>query len=178
MQTTLKLLAEVGFDRLSIEAIAARAGVGKTTIYRRYPGKSELVADAIESIRAEVIIPDLGNLNDDMDALIANAAQITLTPLGRKSVGMIMGSAASNSTFAQIYWNRYLTPRRQAFGAIVDRAKARGEVDPDLDPDLVFDTMSGIMLYALIFPATSTDWIVYVRQSIDLLMRRSIHPKP
>ena len=177
LQTTLELLAEVGFDRLSIEAIAARAGVGKTTIYRRYPGKSELVADAIESIRAEVIIPDLGNLNDDIDALIANAAQITLTPLGRKSVGMIMGSAASNSTFAQIYWKKYLAPRRQAFGAIIDRAKARGEVDPDLDPDLVFDTMSGIMLYALIFPTISTDWIVHVRQSIDLLMRRSIHPK-
>ena len=170
LQTTLELLAEVGFDRLSIEAISARAGVGKTTIYRRYSGKEELVVDAIESIRAEIIIPDTGSLNGDINALIENAAQVTLTPLGKKSVGMIIGSASSNPTFAQIYWRRYLAPRRQAFAVVIDRAKARAEVDIDLDPDLVFDTMSGIMLYALIFPPTSESWICYVRRAIDLLL--------
>jgi AcrR family transcriptional regulator len=173
LQTTLELLAEVGCDRLSIEAIAARAGVGKTTIYRRYANKEELIADAIESIRTEVIIPDTGSLNGDITAIIENAAQITLTPLGRKSVGTIVGSAASNPAFSQIYQTRYLAPRRAAFAVVIDRAKARAEVDSDLDPDLVFDTMSGIMLYALIFPPPSTDWSLYVRQAIDLLVRRS-----
>lgn len=169
LQATLELLAEVGFDRLSIEAIAARAKVGKTTIYRRYPGKEELVANAIESIRAEVIIPDTGSLDSDINALIENAAQITLTPLGRKSVGMIISSASSNSEFAQIYWTRYLQPRRQAFAIVIDRAKARNEVKADLDSDLVFDTMSGIMLYALIFQPTPEAWISSVRRSLDLL---------
>lgn len=169
LQATLELLAEVGFDRLSIEAIATRARVGKTTIYRRYPGKEELVANAIESIRAEVIIPDTGSLDSDINALIENAAQITLTPLGRKSVGMIISSASSNSEFAQIYWTRYLQPRRQAFAIVIDRAKARNEVKADLDSDLVFDTMSGIMLYALIFQPTPEAWISSVRRSIDLL---------
>ena len=61
LQATLELLAEVGFDTMSIEAIAARAGIGKTTIYRRYASKAELVADAIESIRAEIVIPDTSN---------------------------------------------------------------------------------------------------------------------
>jgi AcrR family transcriptional regulator len=68
LQATLELLAEVGFDGMSIDAIAARAGVGKTTIYRRYVSKEELVADAIESVREEVVIPDTGNLQDDIDA--------------------------------------------------------------------------------------------------------------
>ena len=54
--------------------------------------------------------------------MIANAAQITLTPLGRKSIGMIIGSAASNPTFAQIYWTRYLAPRRQAFTVVIDQS--------------------------------------------------------
>jgi AcrR family transcriptional regulator len=171
LRATLALLAEVGFDRLSIDAIAARAGVGKTTIYRRYASKEELVADAIESVREEMVIPDTGNLSDDIEALIQNAAQITLTPLGRQAVAMIISSAASNSEFAQIYWTKYLQPRRQTFAIVVERAKTRKEIPIDLDSDLVFDTMSAIMLYALIFPPTSESWATYVRRSLSLLLR-------
>jgi AcrR family transcriptional regulator len=171
LQSTLELLAEVGFDRLSIDAIAARAGVGKTTIYRRYASKEELVADAIESVREEMVIPNTGNLPDDIEALIQNAAQITLTPLGRQTVAMIISSAASNSQFAQIYWTKYLQPRRQTFAIVVERAKTRKEIPIDLDSDLVFDTMSAIMLYALIFPPTSESWATYVRRSLSLLLR-------
>lgn len=170
LQATLELLAEVGFEAMSIDAIAARAGVGKTTIYRRYSGKAELVADAIESIREEVIIPDTGSLWSDMDALIENAAQITLNPLGRQTVAMIISSAASNAEFSQIYWTKYLQPRRQAFAVVLKRAKARNEVQAGLDPGLVFDAMSGIMLYALIFPPTSESWTTYVRRAVQLIL--------
>ncbi len=170
LRATLDLLAEVGFDTMSIEAIATRAGVGKTTIYRRYSSKNELVADAIESIREEVLIPDTGNLWGDIDALIENAAQITLTPLGRQSVAMIIGSASSNPGFAQIYWEKYLEPRRQSFAIVIERAKARNEVPKDLDSGLVFDTMSGIMFYTLIFPPTES-WTAYIRRALSLLLR-------
>ncbi|BAY23429.1 TetR family transcriptional regulator protein [Calothrix sp. NIES-2100] len=169
LQATLELLAEVGFDVMSMDAIAARAGVGKATIYRRYNGKAELVADAIESLREEVLIPDTGNLQQDLDALIENAAQITLSPLGRQTVAMIISSASSNPEFAEIYWTKYLQPRRQAFAVVLERAKARQEVQVDLDPGLVFDTMSGIMLYALIFPPTSESWTEYVRRALNQL---------
>ncbi len=173
LQATLELLAEVGFEAMSIEAIAARAGVGKTTIYRRYSNKEELVADAIESMREEVLIPNTGKLWSDIDALIENAAQITLTPLGRQSVAMIISSASSNSGFAQIYWTKYLQPRRQAFAVVIERAKARSEIQQDLDPGLVFDVMSGIMLYALIFQPTSESWTVYIRSALNLLFKET-----
>lgn len=176
LQATLELLAEVGFEAMSIDAIAARAGIGKTTIYRRYSGKAELVADAIESIREDVVIPDTGNLGSDIEALIENAAQITLNPLGRQTVAMIISSAASNAEFAQIYWTNYLQPRRQAFATVLERAKARKEVEADLDPGLVFDTMSGIMLYALIFPPTSQSWTAYVRRALQLILGSSSTP--
>lgn len=171
LKATLELLAEVGFEALSIEAIASRAGVGKTTIYRRYKSKDELVADAIESIREEVFIPNTGTFWNDMDALIENAAQITLTPLGRQTVAMIISSASGNPGFAQIYWEKYLQPRRQTFSIVIERAKARNEVQKGLDPDLVFDIMSGIMLYALIFPLTSESWEVYVRRALALFLK-------
>ncbi|HAG82211.1 MAG TPA: TetR family transcriptional regulator [Cyanobacteria bacterium UBA12227] len=171
LQATLELLAEVGFDAMSIDAIAIRAGVSKTTIYRRYTSKEELVADAIESVREEILIPDTGNLQGDIDALIQNAAQITLSPLGRQTVAMIISSASSNAQFAQIYWTKYLQPRRKTFAVVLERAKARNEIPTDLDSDLVFDMMSGIMLYALIFQQNSESWTIYVRRALNLLFR-------
>jgi AcrR family transcriptional regulator len=168
LQATLELLTEVGCDRLSIDAIAARAGIGKTTIYRRYRGKEELVADAIESIREEVVIPNTGSLEGDIEALIAQAAHLSLNPAGRQSVAMIISSACSNPQFAQIYWTKYLQPRRQAFGIVVERAQARQEIQGDLDPGLVFDAISGIMLYALIFQPTTESWIDYIRRALTL----------
>lgn len=171
LQAALELLAEVGFDAMSIDAIASRAGVGKTTIYRRYSGKEELVADAIESLRQDVVIPDTGHLWSDLDALIENAAQITLSPLGRQTVAMIISSASSNAQFARIYWEKYMQPRRQAFAIVLERAKVRQEVQPDLDAGLVFDTMSGIMLYALIFQPTSESWTEYIRRALNLLLK-------
>jgi AcrR family transcriptional regulator len=170
LRATLELLAAVGFDAMSIEAIAARAGVGKTTIYRRYANKEELVADAIENVREEILIPDTGSIWGDIDALVENAAQITLSPLGRRTVAMIISSASSNPQFAQIYWMKYLQPRRAAFEIVLERAKARNELDEGLDPGLVFDTMSGIMLYALIFQPTTESWQNYVRRALDLLI--------
>jgi AcrR family transcriptional regulator len=171
LQATLALLAEVGFDAMSIDAIAARAGVGKTTIYRRYTSKAELVADAIESVRAEMVIPNTGSLQSDIEALVQNAAQITLSPLGRQTVAMIISSATSNTQFAQIYWEKYLQPRRKTFAIVLDRAKARNEIPPDLDPDLVFDTMSGIMLYAMIFQPTAAAWSAYVYRALNLMLK-------
>ncbi|MBD2360376.1 TetR/AcrR family transcriptional regulator [Anabaena minutissima FACHB-250] len=171
LQATLELLAEVGFDVMSIEAIAARARVGKTTIYRRYTCKEELVADAIENVREEVLIPNTGNFWGDIDALIENAARITLSPLGRQTVSMIISSAYSNSQFAQIYWTKYLQPRRQAFAIVLERAKARNEIQTENDPDLVFDIMSAVMLYALVFRPTIDPWEVYVRRALNLILK-------
>ena len=170
LKATLELLSETGFEAMSIEAIAARARVGKTTIYRRYSSKDELVADAIESMREEVLIPDTGTLWSDLDTLIENAAQITLTPLGRQAVAMIISSASSNPGFARIYWEKYLQPRRQAFDIVIKRAKERNEIPTDLDSGLVFDTMSGIMLYTLIFPPTES-WTAYIRRALGLLLK-------
>lgn len=170
LRATLELLAEVGFNAMSMDAIAARAGVGKTTIYRRYASKEELVADAIENVREEIILPDTGTLWGDIEALIQNAAQITLSPMGRQTVAMIINSASSDPQFAQLYWTKYLNPRRKTFAVVLERAKARNEIQANLDPDLVFDTMSGIMLYALIFPPTSESWTTYIRRALNLIL--------
>ena len=171
LKATLELLGEVGFEAMSIEGISTRAGVGKSTIYRRYSSKEELVADAIENIRQDLVIPNTGNLWSDLDELVENAAQITLTPLGRQTVAKIISSACGNSQFARVYWTKYLQPRREAFAVVIERAKTRNEIQIDLDSGLVFDSMSGIMLYALIFPPTAESWTEYVKRSLHLLLQ-------
>ncbi|TYQ31726.1 hypothetical protein PseudUWO310_02030 [Pseudanabaena sp. UWO310] len=82
---------------------------------------------------------------------------------------MIISSASSNSEFDQIYCQKYLQPRREAFDIVIKRAKSRHEVSQDLDSELVFDTMSGIMLYAMIFPPTTESWEEYVRRALRLI---------
>ena len=171
LQATLELLAQVGYESMSIEAIAARAGIGKTTIYRRYRGKAELVADAIESTREEVQIPDTGSLDGDLDALIESAAAITLNLLGRQTIAMIISSASSNPEFSEIYQTQYLQPRRDAFSVVIERAKARQEIHPDFDPGLAFDLMSGIMLHSVIFQPTTESWRTYVHRALDLIFK-------
>ena len=170
LKATLELLGEVGYERMSIERIASRAKVGKSTIYRRYKGKEELAADAIENIREEVVIPDTGNIWTDIDALIENAARITFNPLGKQAVATIISSASSNPEFARIYAEKYLQPRKEAFAVVIERAKARKEVKFDLDADFVFDVMSGMMLYGLIFPPTSETWEKYARRAVEAVI--------
>lgn len=171
LQATLELLAEVGYERTSIDATAARAGVGKTTIYRRYASKDELVADAIESLREEVHIPNTGTLTGDMDALIPNAAQYVQTPLARQTMAMIISAASSSPQFAQIYSMKYLMPRREAFSVVLDRAKLRQEIRADIDNGLVFDFVSGIMFHALVFEPTTEPYEVYIRRAVDFLLK-------
>ena len=170
LKAALELLGEVGYERMSIEAIAQTAKVGKTTIYRRYGTKEELVADAIESIREEIIIPDTGNIWGDIDALIENAFSITFNPLGRQAVAMIISSASNNSEFARIYSTKYLQPRKEAFTVVIERAKARKEVRVDLEANFVYDVMSGMMLYGLIFQPITESWQEYVRRAVEAVI--------
>ena len=153
LQATLDLLAEIGYERVSIDAIAAHAGVGKTTIYRRYRSKEELVADAIETLREEIEIPDTGTVVGDLDCIIESAVKTTLTPLGRQILAMIIGAASNSPQFAQVYWTKY-------------------EIPAETDSDIVFDLMSGIMLYTLVFQPTDEPVEAYIHRAIALILKR------
>ncbi|MFN6465712.1 MAG: TetR/AcrR family transcriptional regulator [Nostoc sp. DedVER02] len=171
LQATLDLLAEVGYESMSIEAIAARAGVGKTTIYRRYTSKEELVADAIESLRDDLAIPDTNSFWGDMDILIENAAKKIDSPLGRQTLALIISTASSNPQFAEVYWTKYTKLRREALSKVLKRAKSRGEIHKDADIELVIDLLSGSLYYALIFKPITEPVEAYMRRTMNLLLK-------
>ena len=150
LKATLEELAGVGFEALSIEAVAARAGVGKTTIYRRWPSKTELVIEAVSAIHAEVPIIDTGNFRDDLLAILRGAFRIR-APLVEQLLLKVMGEVKSNPEVFQAFLARNVTPRFQAIIQMIERAKARGELRQDIDTALVIGLAAGPYFFQILF---------------------------
>jgi AcrR family transcriptional regulator len=147
LEATIALLFEVGYRRLTIEAVAARAGVGKTTIYRRHPSKIALVM-AAQAADRDSTVPDLdtGSFRGDLLALGEHMV-LRLATWGKVLPG-ILSEAQDDPEVARAVGTQFVW-RRQVFGDIVDRAVARGEVGPDTDAELVFRLMDGPILMEL-----------------------------
>jgi AcrR family transcriptional regulator len=172
LQATLSLLAEVGYQSMSIEAIAARAGVGKATIYRRYSSKEELVADALESqFGEEEPIPDTGNFWQDLEAVIGNVIEATLTDLGRQTIALIISTASSSPQFAQIYYSKYIAPHRDALAVLFDRATQRGEIERSIDAEFFVDLVASSILYAIMFKPTLSAIESHIRRVVNLAIQ-------
>lgn len=162
LRATLEVLADVGFEALSIEAVAARAHVGKTTIYRRWPSKTDLVMEAISVIHTEVPVIDTGNFRDDLLTILRGAFRIN-APLVEQLVLKVMGEVKSNPEVFQAFMVRHVTPRFQALFQMIERAKARGELRQEIDPALVISLAGGPFFLQILFagimppPAPSSD---------------------
>ena len=140
LTATVELLAERGLAAMSIEEVAARAGVGKTTIYRRWPSKGLLALDAfVASFREEQAQPDTGTLRGDMlAALHAWVRAVTQTPMGSMLTGLI-AEAQHDPELRGAWRDRVLEPLREQNRTMLDRAIARGEIDPSVDREMVLD---------------------------------------
>ena len=150
LRATLEALAEVGFEALSIEAVAARAHVGKTTIYRRWPSKTELVMEAISVIHTEVPVIDTGNFRDDLLTMMRGAFQLR-APLIEQLLLKVMGEIKTNPEVFQVFMARHVAPRFQAIIQMIERAKARGELRQEIDPALVISLLGGAYFFQALF---------------------------
>jgi AcrR family transcriptional regulator len=143
LEATSRLLEDVGYERLSVEEVAARAGVHKTTVYRRWPTKASLVLDATRVHSAEAIpIPDTGNLAGDLKSLARDvAANIGSDPGARRSLSIVAAAAASEdlTTALHTFW----AERLALTVPIVDRAIERGELPPSSDANLIVEAVIG-----------------------------------
>ena len=140
---TLDLFAELGFDGMSIEAVAARAGVGKTTIYRRWPSKQDLVVDAMDSLAAEVADPDTGTTRTDLIALLGHALRLITSTKAGDALPRMAAEIATSSPLGRRYVETVLNPRRALVATIIERGIRRGELRADLDARLAVDSVMG-----------------------------------
>jgi AcrR family transcriptional regulator len=138
-----ELLDEVGYDNLSVEDVAARADVHKTTVYRRWPSKPELVFDAVgvQSARA-VPVPDTGTLLGDLKAFARAIVANIGTKGGARRGRSIVAAAASSDQLAD-NMHAFWAERFAIANAIVERAIERNELAPEADPNLIIETLIG-----------------------------------
>jgi AcrR family transcriptional regulator len=153
LQATISLLSEVGFNNLSIEAVAARAGVGKPTIYRRWPSKPELVLDAVKRFAPPVPTADTGDPLADLRQIVPELiVGLTSPPFVRAMI-----SLAGDVEMARRLGEQYLTPRRAGIADILQRAVAAGELRADIDVEMAIDLMVGASVYRWLVTAQPVD---------------------
>ena len=143
LRSTLKLLGENGFSELTIEAVAAHAGVGKATVYRWWPNKAALIADAFASSATRKLhFPDTGSVRTDMSQQMRQLIKIFCSRRGR-IVSAILGGGQSDRDLIAAFRERFLRPRRQEAYATLQRGIQRGELRKDVDMDLILDSLYG-----------------------------------
>jgi AcrR family transcriptional regulator len=149
LDATLALLAEVGFSSLTVEGVAARAGVGKATIYRRWPSKVPLVVEAFGGLPA-FEEADTGSLVGDLKAMLRAYLELfNETPLA--TVLPALASERAHDPALAALFNPVLRQRRSPLMNALERARARGEIPPDTDLELAADLIVGPIAVRLFF---------------------------
>jgi AcrR family transcriptional regulator len=151
-------LADVGYGRLSIEAVARRAGVGKTAIYRRWSNKLEMVLEIVSDVAGRAVpLPDTGSLAGDLRLLMMIVSKALQHRIASQIIPDLMAEASRNPQIAETL-QRALRTHQQAVGdKLVGQAVARGELPPDADPEMAVDLILGPLYWRLAVARTPID---------------------
>jgi len=148
LDATLALLLEVGYDRLTMDAVARRSRASKATLYRRWEGKPSLVVDAMVRAKQAPSISehDTGSLRSDLVSTFCGShgmGQNDATGM----LGSVMTALASDPEFASRFREAFIAPKIKVSHDIYARAIARGEIRPDVDVDIIAPALAGILLH-------------------------------
>ena len=161
-QTTAKvnaavmaLLAESGVESCTIPVVAARAGVQRSTLYRRYPDRWAMMVDAIaHEAETQLTSSDRGSLIEDLSALLRNLARLLESPLGPAVMSV---AVAIQSGSARHYADRFWAARARQLRPMFDAAVERGELSPDVELDEVFAIAAGPIYYRVFISPYAVD---------------------
>jgi AcrR family transcriptional regulator len=142
----VELLAAHGFAGTTIEAIAARSGAAKTTIYRHWPDKRAVLLAAVEAIVPPATVPDHGDLRADLAAFARDVVRIIGTPPTSALVPALIDAAERDPELARLLAD-FTAKRREPLHAAVRRAVERGEIGADCEPGLIDGLLLGPLFY-------------------------------
>ena len=150
-------LAEVGYGRLSIDAVAKRAGVGKAAIYRRWRSKLDMTVGLTSEVAVAAIdVPDTGSLRGDIRQYLDNACEAIAHPLARHIIPDLLAEATRNPALADALVPTLRTPRRAKAAVLFQRAMKRGELSADSDLEMCMDFLAGPLYWRLAVVHTPT----------------------
>ena len=146
IEATLELFAEQGFEGVCVEAVAARAGVGKATIYRRWPNKEELLLAAFGSLKSPFPEPKGVSVRDDLLAMVQVMCADKADPRKARRYALLLGEGEKYPRLMARYKETVVQPRREAMRAVIRRGAETGELRPDTDVEIAMLTLTGAIM--------------------------------
>jgi AcrR family transcriptional regulator len=170
LEAAYELMNQTGFNDLTIEAIAARAEVGKPTIYRRWSSKAHLVMDAfLAAINPELTFPDSGSVKEDIRLQMQQLVKVLLSPPGQ-IIAMLIGGGQTDTELIEAFRENWLMPRRKVASEVFDKGVERGELRSDVDVEVAIDALYSPLFYRLLLrhaPLTEN----FVDELADVVMK-------
>ncbi|EFE67019.1 MULTISPECIES: TetR/AcrR family transcriptional regulator [Streptomyces] len=168
LAATREALVELGWSRLTLSDVAIRAGVAKTTLYRRWAGKNELVVDAVAELFDELRVPDRGSLAADIEGVVLQFAAILARPEARSGLMAVVAEATRDEALRERIRASIVDRQKHLVLAGRARAQARGELPAETDTgrtaraaDLIFDMVAGAVVHRTLVSAEPADeeWV-------------------
>jgi len=146
IEATLDLFGEQGFEGVCVEAVAARAGVGKATIYRRWPNKEELLLAALGSMKSPFPEPKGVSVRDDLVAMLTVMCHDRADPRKARRYALLLGEGQKYPRLMARYKETVVEPRHEAIRAVIRRGIGTGEVRPDADVEIALLALTGTVM--------------------------------
>jgi AcrR family transcriptional regulator len=150
LDAALALMAAQGVRDLRMDAVAARAGVGKATIYRRYRSNEELVTAVVDALVSEIAVPDTGSTRADLLALMRGAVEVYGRSVEAGLMPSLVEAMSRDAELARAVRDGLLARRRAALRTVLERGVERGDLRADLDFELALDVLGGPLFYRLL----------------------------
>ncbi|MEU5976133.1 TetR/AcrR family transcriptional regulator [Streptomyces sp. NPDC047315] len=164
LDATRAALVDLGWSKLTMGDVATRAGVAKTTLYRRWSNKNELVVDAVAVIFDELRLPDLGSLTADVQAVVLQFAALLERPEARTALMAVVAEATRDEALRHRIRTAIVDRQKRLVLEGRARAQARGELPYEDDParaalraDLIFDVIAGAVVHRALVSAEPVD---------------------
>lgn len=170
LRATVELLAEAGYARLLVSAIAERAGTSKPAIYRRWPSKAHLVHEAVFPIGAAIELPDTGSLTEDLHEMVLRSMTFLTTPAARAALPGLVGEMAADSALHSALLERFAEIIGGSLADWLADAAANGAVRADVTAAELAETIAGITLAGLLTRPTELD-DAWVERTTRLLLK-------
>lgn len=154
----LELFEADGYARVTVDAIAARAGVSKATIYRWWPNKAAILMEGfLRTVEPAIAFPDSGSARRDISAQIGALARVLgATSPGRMALALL-AEAQHDPQVAEAFRDTWIAPRREAGRAVLERGVARGELRAGIDPEVALDLLYGPLYLRLLVGHAAVD---------------------
>jgi AcrR family transcriptional regulator len=175
LDAALEVLADVGYDRFTMDAVAHRAKASKATLYRRWNSKATLVVEALARVKGVPAFPDTGDLRTDLLETFCGLGGLTDHD-ATSTLGAVLTAVSTDPEFALEFRRQVVEPKARVSRLIFERARDRGELRDDLDLDIVVPALAGIVLHRVYVFGDKPDPQL-IERAVDQIILPAVRPQ-